>query len=51
MKRTGLLAIITRVALLSFLFIKFGVDIATYYGVFLIAIDILQIKMSVKEAK
>ena len=51
MKREGLLVIITRVALLSFLFIKFGVDIATYYGVFLIAIDILQIKMSIEESK
>ena len=51
MERVGLLAIITRVVLLSFLFIKFGVDIATYYGVFLIAIDTLQIKMSVEERK
>ena len=51
MERIGLLVIITRVVLLSFLFIKFGADIATYYGVFLIAIDTLQIKMSVEELK
>lgn len=48
MKLIGLLAILTRVILLSFLLIKFGIDIATYVGVFLISIDLVQIRTDVK---
>ena len=51
MKLIGSLAILTRVILLSFFIMKFGLEIATYYGVFLIAIDVMQIRLDIKGIK
>ena len=51
MKRTGSLAILIRAIILSFFLRKFGVDIATFYGVYLIAIDLMLIRMDIKDCK
>lgn len=48
MKRAGLLVILIRLIILTFFFRQFGVDIATFYGVFLISADLLQIRMDIE---
>lgn len=51
MKRIGSIAILIRLLTLVFVLTEFGLDTATSYGVFLIAIDVLQIRIDIKESK
>ena len=51
MKRAGLLVILIRLMILTFFFREFGVDIATFYAVFLISADLLQMRLDIEEIK
>lgn len=48
MEYLGYILILVRVMIFSFMFIKFGIDTALFYGVLLISIDVMQIKMSIE---
>lgn len=43
--------ILIRAIMLSFLLREFGVDIATFWVVFLISTDLLQIRLDIKKSK
>lgn len=51
MKLIGSLAILTRVIFLSFVLTKFGIDTATACGVFMITVDVMQMRLDIKEIK